>query len=642
MNTTTMETRTLTFPPYDELARHLAPAALPALLMLVAHLTDDPSVLKREWSPDPSTLPRGGYRESVAASIREFCLERLAGFAGSEVAFGRPSPEVLRAIAHWTLDVDDAENLKLLDDVLSLDGEDHSAPSWTLEDVAPGRQFPTAIIGAGLSGLLMALRLKQAGIPFTIYEKDEDLGGTWWENDYPDCRTDVPSHIYMYSFEAYDWPSYFSRQNVIHDFLGHFADKHGLRDHISFRTEVLSATWDDDESEWVLSLRDLDSTRTERVKALVAAVGQLNRPSIPKFPGAESFRGPQFHSADWDHSVDWDGKRVAVIGTGASSLQFGPAMARTAERVTVFQRTPPWLLPTPELRAEIPADERWLFSELPGYRAWYRFSIFVPKLTGELPAATVDPDYPPTERAVSAESDLLRTKLTAYLEAQIGEEDWLREHVLPSYPPGSKRIVRDDGTWVGTLKRPNVDVVKGGVREITPDGIIAEDGQFVPCDVIVYGTGFKASDFLLPMTVTGRGGADIQTRWHGTAAAYMGVTVPDFPNLFLLYGPNTGVIVHGNLVFFIEGQANYAMTAIRLLLQSGADGLSLKTDVYDQYRREIEEANALRVWGWSSVSSWYKNAAGKSPIMWPLSTLEFWQRTRAASPDHYELLGGQR
>jgi 4-hydroxyacetophenone monooxygenase len=627
-------------PPLDELERHFATVAPPALLMLVAHLTGDPSVLRDEWRPEPSALPRGGYTDAVADEIRRFCLERLEEFAGREVAFERPDLSTLAAIARWTLGTEDDEEIALLDDVLTLDGEDRNAPEWTMRDIAPGRDFRVAVIGAGLSGLLMALRLKQAGVPFTIFEKGEDLGGTWWENDYPDCRIDVPSHIYMYSFEAYDWPSYFARQNVIHEFLRSFAESHGLLPHLRLSTEVLSATWHAGTG-WRVAVRADGSREEIDVDYVVSAVGQLNRPLIPAIPGSESFEGAQFHSAEWDHDVEWAGKRVAVIGTGASALQFAPAMARTADHLTVFQRTPPWLLPTPELRSDIPDGERWLFSEMPGYRAWYRFSIFAPKLEGELAAATVDPSYPPTERAVSAESEIFRQKLTAYLEDQIDGDEELRAHVMPVYPPGSKRIVRDDGTWIGMLKRDNVSVLNGGVREIVPNGVVSQDGSVVDADVIVYGTGFKASEFLMPMSVTGPGG-DLHRMWAGTAVAYMGVTIPGFPNLSLLYGPNTGVIVHGNLVFFIEGQVRYAMSAVRLLLESGADALDLKSEVYDEYRSEIEAANELRVWGWSAVSSWYKNAQGRSPIMWPLSTLDFWKRTRGVSPEHYHLIGAQR
>jgi len=626
------------FPAPEELATHLAGAETPALLMTTAHLTGDPRILRPDWRPVASGLPRGGLEPEQEAAVRESCLARLAAhFTSGGPTPARPGRALLRSIAEWAIGPVSDQEVEVLDDALVMDGEDADAPDWTLADAGDGRLMRVAVVGAGVSGLLTGLRLKQAEIPFTIFEKSSEIGGTWYENTYPDCRVDVPSHIYTYSFVPYDWASYFCRQDVVRQYLVAFAKEHGLLEHIQLSTDVTDAVWDEDGACWRLTVDGAEGSRIEAFSAFVSAVGQLNRPSIPDIPGRDTFAGPAFHSAQWDHSVDLTGKRIAVIGTGASALQFAPAVADRAAHVTIFQRTPPWLQPTPELRGEIPPDERWLMLHLPCYRAWYRFTLFAQKLHGQLAAAIVDPDYPPTERAVSAANDAMRETLTASVLVQIEDTPWLEDVVVPRYPPASKRVIRDDGTWIRTLKRDDVSVVTEAIAEITPDGVRTTGGALNEADVILWGTGFKASEFLMPMRVRGENGRDLHETWHGDAAAYMGVTVPGFPNMFMVYGPNTNVIVHANLVYFLERQVGYLTKALRLLVDGGHRAMSLRPEVFAAYQRVLVEANALRAWGWSNVSSWYKNPNGRSPIMWPLSTAAYWAGTETARPEHYIL-----
>lgn len=629
----------MTGPSSESLRDRIHAAETPALLMLVAHVTDDPTVLRPEWRPNPDLLPAGTLDPEVAAQVREYCLARLDPFleAASDWPL-RPSREVLEAIGAWSLGSAAADIPDLLDAAFVAEHDDRRAPGWHRKDLAGDRSIRVAIIGAGFSGLLAGLRMKQAGVEFTIFEKNHEVGGTWCENTYPDCRTDVHSHIYSFSFFPYEWPSYFSRQQVILDYLRTFAEANDLLPHIRFGTEVADASWDELENKWVLRTVDRDVESTENFDVLVSAVGQLNRPYIPSIDGLDTFAGPAFHSAQWDHSVDFTGRRVAVIGTGASALQFTPALADVAEQITVFQRSAPWLHPTPELRQDIGADERWLFRCLPLYRSYYRFSIFLPRVIGHLTAATVDPDYPPTERAVSAANERLRTLLYGYLTAQIGDRTDLTESVVPDYPPGAKRIVRDDGTWLRTLKRENVRLVSNRITRVDETGVWTDSGEHVPADVILFGTGFQASDFLAPMSIRGVGGKDLRDMWGIDACAYMGITMPDFPNLFCLYGPNTNLVLHGNLVFFIECQVNYLTTAVRLLLETSSAAMVLRPEIYKEYQDEIVEASALRVWGWSKTHSWYKNAGGRSTIMWPLTAQRYLEDTSIARAEHYEFL----
>lgn len=634
-----MAESSVTLPNTEQLRSFIDCAETPALLMTVAHLTDDTDVLRDEWRPDANLLPQGNLDAATESEVRQYCLARLEEFAESGATVPpRPSERVLRAIGEWGLGDLSDEVTVLLDQALVPDHEDRRAPDWTVEALDADREFRVAIIGAGISGLLAGLRMKQANIPFVILEKGDEVGGTWSENTYPDCRTDVHSHIYTYSFFPYDWPSYFCRQEVILDYLRDFAKHFGLYEHIRFGVEVESAHWGETEQCWSVTTADrAGQVDTDEFHAVVSAVGQLNRPSIPNIPGIETFEGPAFHSAQWDHSVDLTGKRVVVVGSGASALQFGPAAARSAEHVTIVQRTPPWLMPTEELRRDIEEGQRWLLRHLPLYRAYYRLTIFLPRVIGQLDAATVDPHYPPTERAVSAPGEDVREMLEAYLLDQVGDDEWLVEHVVPDYPPGAKRIIRDDGTWIRTLKRDNVSLVKGGVARADSKGVWTDTGEYIEADVILFGTGFNASDFLSTISVTGTGGRDLHETWDGHAGAFMGLTVPGFPNFFMMYGPNTNLVVHGNLVFFIECQAAYLVESLRLLLEGRHSAMDLRPEVYEHYLRRMDEANGLRAWGWSGVSSWYKDANGRSPIMWPFTTKEYWEGTREVRPEHYAL-----
>jgi len=622
----------------NSLRAHLDSAQIPALVMLTAHVTGDDSVLRDEWRPALAALPNSGLDAATEAEARAHCFDLLAPHLGSQGTWPvEPSDSLRAAITNWLMgaDVPDAHAMSKVSFVPN--DKDPRQPDWKLQDIAPDTALNAVVIGAGFSGLLAGLRLKQAGVPFKIIEKSMDVGGTWWENTYPDCRTDVRSHIYTYSFTRHDWETHFGRQDKIHDYLHQFAADNGLLEHMVFGTEVVATRWDEDSSTWTLQTRTAEGVGTPLAsRIVVSAVGQLNRPSIPNVEGLDSFAGDVVHSARWDHSIDFTGKRVVVIGTGASALQFAPAVAKVAEKVTIFQRSAPWLKPTPVLRQEVDAGERWLLNNLYQYRAFYRYSIFLPKVIGNLPAATVDPDFPPTEVSVSAANEQLRADLTAYLTAQAGDRLDLLEQIVPNYPPAAKRIICDDGTWVTTLKRDNVRLVSQGVKHIDKEGVWVGD-EHVPADIILFGTGFKASDFLVPMSVTGIDGKDLHETWGIDASAYLGMTLPGYPNFFCMYGPNTNTVIHGNLVFFLECQANYLLDAIKTLADGGHRSMALREDVFADYDQLITAESAKRTWGWSKTHSWYMNAAGRSTIMWPLPSREYFERTRMVRTEDYQL-----
>jgi 4-hydroxyacetophenone monooxygenase len=526
---------------------------------------------------------------------------------------------------------------QILREELAPVGIDLRAPAWHMRDYPSAKPFNVAVIGAGMSGLAAAHRLRQAGVGVTVFEKNTDVGGTWFENIYPGCRVDVPNHLYSFSFaQTTEWPEFFSAQQSLLDYFRWCADSLGLREHIRFSTEVDSATFDENRQTWSVKIESDGTEDTLEYDAIVSAVGQLNRPNFPKIPGRERFAGISFHSAEWDYDVDLRGKKVAVIGTGASAAQFVPAVAEEAGELVVFQRTPPWLAPTPNYHDSLPDGLRWLLEALPDYVRWDRLWLFWRTHEGLLPAAAVDPDWEPKDRSVSALNEMVRELLTAYLRAEFPEDD-LFEKVLPKYPPIAKRILRDNGIWARTLRRDNVELITDDITEITENGVRTADGIERSFDVLIYGTGFQASNFLFPMKITGRRGVDIHERWDGDARAYLGITVPEFPNLFILYGPNTNIVINGSITYFTECEVHYILECVRMLLEGGKRSLECRADVHDEYNVIIDDANRSMAWGASSVNTWYKNAKGRITQNWPFTLLEYWERTREPDPSDYVL-----
>ena len=624
----------------DTIKAVVAQADLPALLVAVAHTTGDLSLLKPTLRPDPAQLlaPDAGLTSRQLKTGRLLATQALIRYRDAGSPPPPPvTPETLQALLEFlVVDEGNTDLYQMLREEVAVEG-DLRAPGWRKDDVAPDRPFTVAVVGAGMSGIVAAHRLQQAGVPFVVFEKNPDVGGTWFENTYPGCRVDTPNHLYSYSFaQSSDWPQLYSSQGVLLDYFRTCTELLGLRPAIRFGTEVVAATWEDDDQCWSLQVRSADGAgpvETLRFAAVFTAVGQLNRPLFPTIVGRDDFGGPAFHSARWDDDVDLAGKRVAVIGTGASAVQLIPLVAEEAAEVTVYQRTPPWLIPTPEYHEQVSDGVRWLLDHVPGYVRWDRVWQFWRMHEGLLPLAVVDPEWA-GEGSVSQLNSVLRDLLIGYLREQFPEDE-LFAQAVPPYPPVAKRVIRDNGSWARTLRRDNVELVSEPIGEITATGISTEDGVERPTDVIIYGTGFSASQFLTPMQVTGRGGVDLHERWKGDARAYLGVTVPEFPNLFMLYGPNTNIVINGSIIYFSECAAHYGVEAIRLLLEGGGTSIECRPEVHDEYNVQVDEGNRRMAWGVPGVRSWYKNEHGRVAQNWPFQLLEYWQRTRLVDPDDY-------
>ena len=622
----------------------LPEAHLPALLASLIHLTGDASLLTPERKASVIFMGdnrTGGYSPEVQADLVARARTAIkAHLKGAPLPPPLP-PETVRKMMDWVAGADIPDHYApFLADELMLDGTSTKTPDWSAPKLrAAADKLKVVVIGAGMSGLLTGIRLKQAGIDFTIVEKNADVGGTWFENAYPGCRVDNPIHMYSYSFEPnHDFPQFYSTQPVLLDYFRRIAERHQLRPHIRFETEVVEAVFDEARALWKVTVKAKDGRRdTMEANAVVTAVGQLNRPRLPDIEGADSFAGPAFHSSRWRRDVDLTGKRVAVIGTGASAYQFVPEIAPKVAHLEVFQRTPPWPIPGPTYHDDVPEGKKWLLEHVPYYDKWYRFFLFWMLTDGLYEMVRADPAWSGGDGAVSEANAGLRALLEQALAAQAPDRPDLLAKVTPAYPMGGKRALVDNGVWMEALKRDNVDLVTTPIARVTPEGVETKDGVSHPADVLIYGTGFHASRFLWPMRIVGRGGKDLNDVWKGDARAYLGMTTPGFPNLFMIYGPNTNIVVNGSIIFFSECSVRYIVGCLKLMAETGADAIEVKPEVHDAFNAKVDAANALMAWGAPQVSSWYKNATGRVSQNWPFPLVDYWTATVAPNPADFTL-----
>ena len=479
------------------------------------------------------------------------------------------------------------------------------------------QQPSVIIIGTGFGGIGAAVRLKQQGVTaLTIFEKAADIGGVWRDNVYPGAACDVPSHLYSFSFEPKpDWSRRYAEQPEIHAYLKHCVSKYRLTPHLRLNAEVASACFDEVRALWCVTL---SNGETHEAQVLVTATGQLNRPLMPNLKGLEQFKGAQFHSARWDHSVSLAGKKVAVIGTGASAIQFVPRIAAAAAGVSLFQRTPPYVIPKGDHAFSRFAQS--LFAWLPFLQRLNRAREY---LMHEIRAIGVV-SYP----ALTA---LMKPGFRRILKKAIKDEA-LRVQLTPDYPVGCKRIMISNDYYTA-LARPNVSVVTDAIQHVSAEGIVTADGQLHAADVLIHGTGFAALDFLAPMQITGIGGRDLNSCWSKGAEAYLGMTISGFPNLFMLYGPNTN-LGHSSIVYMLESQITYLRDAVRHLAR-GRKWLDVKPTVQGAFNARIQQRSKQTVWD-AGCTSWYKTAEGKNTNNWPGYTFEYRRATRRLRTADYQ------
>ena len=628
------------------IAAALVDVSIPALLCSLVHMTGDPAWIRTELRPQGAMLNeyQGYMSEDMKAEARRLALPAIAAFRDSGCVLpAPPPPEVLHEMMEFLgcaeIPADVAE--MFLED-LHMDGSDAREITWGDEipaDVRAGAHV--VVIGCGEAGLLAGIRLGQAGIPYTIVEKNSGPGGTWWENQYPGARVDIGSHFYCYSFEPGDhWTEYFSQQPELQDYCDRVMRKYGVDEHCRFDTEVTGATFDEATGRWSVEVRTRDGAVDQLdAFAIVSAVGSLNQPHLPEIPGMDDFRGPSFHSARWDRSVDYRGTRFALVGAGASGFQIAPTIANDVAQLTVFQRTAQWMFPNLHYHEPVPEGDRWAMRHLPFYGRWFRFLTFFPGSGLTIDRSRVDPDYEATDGIAINETNAMTAEFFgAWIREHCGDDAELLELVMPDYPATGKRTLQDNGSWLQCLRKNNVELVRTGIERVVADGIVTVDGTHHPADVICYATGFLHNDYLWPMHVVGRGGVSLRDQWGIEPTAYLGITVPNFPNLFCLYGPGTNLAHGGSLFFQSECQVNYVMESLRLLLTGGYRTMEPRADVHDEYRGRYEDEISQMVWAHPSVKhSHFKNPEGRiftlSP--WPIPT--YWSWTRRVDPGDYEL-----
>jgi cation diffusion facilitator CzcD-associated flavoprotein CzcO len=486
------------------------------------------------------------------------------------------------------------------------------------DDSGP-RHVRVGIVGAGFGGVGAAIRLKEQGEhDFVIWERDDDLGGTWWANTYPGCQCDIPSHLYSFSFALNpEWSRTYALQPEIRDYLRGVAERYDLYRHLRTGAPVSELTWDDEAGHW----RVQTPHGTWTADLVIAAPGGLSEPSYPDVPGMDDFRGEVMHTARWNHDVDLRGKNVAVIGTGASAIQAVPEIQKLAAKLTIFQRTPPWV--TPHRDRPITEGERRVYRRLPALQRAVRSGVYAMR---ELlvPGLVHSPRFMKVVEGVARK----------HIADQVADPE-LRAKVTPDYEIGCKRILPSN-KWYPALQQPNVELVTSGLSEVRPEGVVGEDGVLHEADVIVFATGFYVTDIPLAHIVRGRDGALLADVWDGSPQAYRGTAIAGFPNLFLVVGPNVG-LGHNSIVFMIEAQLNYIVDALRTMRERGAGFVEVRREAQAAYNARIQDRMPGTVWNRGGCSSWYIDAKGRNTTIWPDFTFRFWRETRQFDPAAYVL-----
>ncbi|MDT7616688.1 MAG: 4-hydroxyacetophenone monooxygenase [Pseudonocardiales bacterium] len=619
----------------DELREALRSANIPTLLLSLVQITGD-----ERWLADPYRPTRtvalddndtGGLPPERQAEVRAAALDALRGLRGPVPP---PADDRIPALLSAAM----GERVPPEYGTAMAEDGGFRSPPWIT--AAPlENDLRVLVIGAGISGIAMSVALQRMGVAHTIVEKNAAVGGTWRDNTYPGAGVDTPCHLYSFSFAPRaDWTRYFAKQPEILRYLERVGREYGVTDHVRFGTEVVSATWDESSATWEVITRGRDgSEEREVVDVVISAVGHFNRPVVPDLPGRDTFPGPAFHTARWDHDVDLAGKRVGVIGVGASAMQVIPTIADGAEELVVFQRSPQWVVPNGNYLRDVDAHTRLLMEQVPGYRSWYRLRqmwMYQDKLHATLHK---DPDWPHPERSLNAANDKHRVFLTRHLDAELAGAPGLREKVLPGYPPYGKRILIDND-WFATLRRDDVELVASGVREIDGAAVVTDDGARHEVDVLVYATGFSPRRMLYPLTIRGRSGVPLREQWgEDDAYAYMGMTVPDFPNLFVLYGPNTNLGHGGSTIFHAECQVTFITGLLRRMITDRLATVEVRAEVCEAYNDRVDAAHEQMIWTHPGMTTYYRNARGRIVTTTPWRLIDYWAMTRTPDLDDFQL-----
>lgn len=621
-------------------------ANLPTLACLLVHLTGERRWIEGDYKPTRSRgmddNDDGGLSPEIQGEIRrQAVLEIKAWRKNGSVALANPSDELLVEMMSVALGEEiPARYGAMIRSELELDARVENPVDPSAEIIPSGpvpEGFCAVIIGAGISGLCAAARLAEAGIAYVILERNSGLGGVWRENKYPGAACDVPSHLYSFSFAQYNWSEYFAGSDEIETYLNFVADSCNIRPFIHFQQDVSDASFDEATNQWTVSATN-SAGKTQQFSAdmVVSGVGAFNKPKYPNVTGLVSFAGDSVHTARWPKKgVELAGRNVVVVGNGASAMQVVPAIADQVKSLTVIQRAPQWAAPFPKFKKKVPAAVQSLIEAVPLYRLWYRLRLswaFNDKLYDAL---QVDTNWAHPDRSINAINDKHRAGLTSYIESELGDRQDLLPDLIPDYPPFGKRLLMDNG-WARTLTKDNVSLVNGSVNKVHKDGLELTDGTQIEADVIIWATGFDVVNFLAPMAISGIDNHQLHDDWDGDdARAYLGTLVPNYPNFFCLYGPNTQFGHGGSLISIIERQVSYVMSLLGKMFANDLRCVDVREDVYERYNAEVDAKHEGMIWTHQGMSTYYRNSKGRVVVCNPFRIVEFWEMTASADLNDY-------
>lgn len=592
-----------------------------------------------------STLASFGPVAGLAPAERETLIERAATLLETELDSYSPrvpSHDEVRAIMDIVLGAPTKdEHFEVRRKMLAF--EDYPflyKPENGRPRVPAG--FKIAIIGAGPAGIAMAVQLEHLGIPYAVYERRSEVGGTWSRNAYPDIRVDTMSITYEFSFdEQYQWSEYFARGAEVRSYLEYMAKKHGVFEHIHFEHDLQSAKFQDEKGCWKLTFDDAkNESRIVEANVVVSASGLFATPKLPDIPGIADFEGTILHPTEWPESAPIEGKKVAVLGNGSTGVQLLAPVAREAAQVHLFQRTPQWISPRPHYGEKVEPEVRWLLDSVPGYWNWCRYTSMIGIFNWHEDFLTPDPEWERQGGRITRKSDELREMLVDYIKAQVGGRKDLIEKLIPDYPPMLRRPVVDNG-WYQTLTEDHVELVTDGIKRVTAKGIETIDGEFREVDTLVLATGYDVSTYLWPAEYTGRGGRDLQELWsHDGPRAYLGMMVPEFPNLFMLYGPNSQPVSGGiSLPSWFQIWAAYIGQCLTKIFDDGHTTIEVSQAAFDAFNTRLdEEANNLAFVTdkASAPKNYYVNAAGRLQANSPFETADLYAMQKAPNFDELD------
>lgn len=623
-----------------DLASAIAEGDIRCLLMVLVHMTGDMRWLEPPYLPKRDIRlipdPEAGVPKEIQDEIRAAVVKLFAD-GTPRPAIADPGEELLLKMMRSCLGENVApEYAPLMREEMGFVPRE---PHWTKRpsDQKLAEQH-VLIVGAGVCAIALGVALGHLGIPYTIVEKNDELGGTWWINRYPGCGVDTPNHSYSYSFSSHnEWTRYFCQREELLGYLQKVAEECGIRKHLRVNTELTSSRWNEEKRSWISTLKTANGEETFESTALVSAIGQLNDPSRARFEGEENFKGTILHSALWSDDIKLDGKHVAVIGTGATSMQLVPTIADRVASVTVYQRSAQWARPVKGYADPISEGARWLLAHLPFYVQWYRFNMFWRYGDGLLPFLRKDPAWPHPERAVNKGNDRHRQELTDFILAELKDRPDLIAKCVPTYPPYGKRILLDNN-WFKTLTRDNVELVTNTIDHFDEGGIVTANGERRPADIIVVATGFKVTEMAARLNISGRAGKDLRQAWaNDNPTAFLGLTVPGFPNFFCMLGPNSGPAHGGSVIFQSECQSRYISACLADMIEQDVAAVDVRPDVLDDYVRKVDAEHETMIWTHPGMSTYYRNSSGRVFSAMPWRFVDYWRMTHDPDLGQYRL-----